>query len=223
MDTINGDGGNDVIHGGAGDATNASRQTLRGGDGDDVIYGGEHADDIYGDVGNDMLYGGAGDDELLGSAGNDLLRGGAGNDKLSGHGGNDVLDGGLGNDRLRPSTGDDVMTGGDDNVRDTFLFNNGLKNGALDYGTNYITDFKDGVDMLDIKGLPIPEGGKTAFIGGRDYWGTTYDARGRETSHAGVTLDFEDLGVPGLTGIIHIQFTEPSLAEFNNDDILGWS
>ena len=205
MDTIHGGEGNDVIHGGAGDSAGKNRQRLHGDAGDDVIYGGEH------------------NDELLGYAGDDLLRGGEGGDFLSGHGGNDVLDGGPGEDRLRPSTGDDVLIGGDDNVRDTFLFNNGLKNGALDYGTNYITDFKDGVDMLDIKGLPIPEGGKTAFIGGRDYWGTTYDARGRETSHAGVTLDFEDLGVPGLTGIIHIQFTEPSLAEFNNDDILGWS
>lgn len=69
--TINGNGGNDELAGGAGN------DTIDGGAGDDVIGGG---------AGNDVLTGAAGDDILVGDEGVDTLDGGAGADTLDGGG-----------------------------------------------------------------------------------------------------------------------------------------
>ena len=240
IDTLLGGEGDDFVYGGAGDPANKNRQTLRGGDGNDVIHGGEHSDRIYGDDGDDMLFGGgggdkiepsnghdlidggAGDDDLVGGAGNDTIRGGEGNDHLSGQGGNDKLDGGPGNDRLRPSSGDDVMTGGDD--ADKFVFNNSFKNGTLDYGTNFITDFGDGADLLVIKGsggLATHEA-RQAWIDSAVYWGTTTESGSTTEKHVGATLDFKHLAVDGLSGIIHIQFASPA-GDLSDSDFEGWS
>ena len=205
-DIINGDGGNDVIHGGASDTTRTQR--LRGDEGDDVIYGGPDSDNI------------------VGGAGDDVLRGGRGTDELSGGGGNDVLDGGPDNDSLRPSTGDDVLIGGDG--ADKFLFNNSLKDdGKLDYGTNYITDFEDGVDLFIIKGIAglATHEARQAWINSASYWGTTTTTEDDGTptrTHDGATLDFEDLAVDGLSGIIHIQFAAPA-GDLSLSDIENWS
>jgi Ca2+-binding RTX toxin-like protein len=63
------------------------------------------------------------------------LSGGSSNDRLSGGSGNDVLKGGAGNDRLSGGAGDD-----------TFVFQ---KNG----GSDTVTDFRDGHDRIDARGL----------------------------------------------------------------------
>ena len=195
-DTIYGDGGNDVIYGGAGDATNASRQQLRGEDGDDVIYGGQHRDYI------------------IGGNGDDMLRGGGGNDFLNGSSGNDVLYGDDGGDSLRPSTGDDVLTGG--KGEDTFLFNNGI----VDYGTNYVTDFKDGEDQFKLTNVTLTDDQKDDLFEDAEFWGPTTDSTPK---YAGVTIDFADAKVSGLEGLIHIQFTEPLLdTDFTKADFV-WS
>ena len=235
QDWIWGEAGNDVLSGGAGDDFvygGAGVDAINGGEGNDVIHGGagdpdnQNTQRLRGDAGDDVIYGGANNDELLGDGGDDLLRGGEGNDTLSSHGGNDVLDGGSGNDSLRPSTGNDVMTGGEG--ADTFRFNNNLKsNGALDYGTNYITDFEDGTDLLHIGGAAriITHEARQGWIDSASYWGTTTttDENGNTTeTHAGATLDFADLGVTGLEGILHIQFAEPAGA-LSVSDFSGWS
>ncbi len=183
-DTIHGDGGDDTINGGAGADViwgdqgddvingNAAADTLRGGAGHDSLYGGggidkligstgddflnggDHNDKLYGQNGADTLNGAAGHDRLLGGAGNDILRGGYGNDVLNGQDGNDdlkgqagsdTLNGGNGNDRLRGGDGADLLTGGAG--RDSFAF---------DYSddTNTITDFQDGLDIIEIIGGP---------------------------------------------------------------------
>jgi hypothetical protein len=113
---IQGDGGNDLIHGtevkdviygGAGD------DTIYGWGGNDEIYGEWGADKLYAGYGDDSVYGGDGDDYLQGDLGHDTLYGGAGNDKIYGHKGNDYLFGNAGNDELYGGDGDDALYGGD--------------------------------------------------------------------------------------------------------------
>ncbi|KES12141.1 Hemolysin-type calcium-binding repeat protein, partial [Snodgrassella alvi SCGC AB-598-P14] len=74
--------------------------TMNGDDGDNVIHGWDSKDIISGGKGNDTLYGEAGDDELYGDEGNDTLYGGDGNDILVGGDGDDYLEGGSGYDIL---------------------------------------------------------------------------------------------------------------------------
>jgi fibronectin-binding autotransporter adhesin len=74
-----GDGGNDVLTGGAGP---------------DRLFGGGGNDALTGGLGNDLLVGGAGTDRLSGGLGANVLIGGAGADKLTGGTGDDLLIGG---------------------------------------------------------------------------------------------------------------------------------
>ncbi|WP_251876984.1 calcium-binding protein [Achromobacter sp. Marseille-Q4954] len=69
-------GGNDELHGGAGN---------------DIIYGQGGSDLLHGDEGNDVLSGGTGNDTLFGDAGNDLLLRGKDNDIRYGGSGSDTF------------------------------------------------------------------------------------------------------------------------------------
>lgn len=142
-DNLRGNAGNDTMHGGDGD------DLVRGDAGDDEIHGNKGNDDLRGNGGNDMLSGGEGDDtvngntgndDLHGAKGNDLIYGEEGDDNLWGALGNDTLDGGAGNDWLHGSFNDDVMTGGAD--ADVFEY-------RLGDGFDTITDFEDGIDMIE--------------------------------------------------------------------------
>ena len=141
-DTLEGDGGNDVLYG---DAGSGLYDEARGGN--DTLEGGDSSDTLFGDAGlslfdearggNDRLEGGDGDDTLFGDAGsnlfdkarggNDRLEGGVGHDTLFGdagfglsgeaRGGNDSLEGGIGDDTLFGDAGDrDNGLGGDDRL-----------------------------------------------------------------------------------------------------------
>lgn len=57
-----------------------------------------------------------------------------------------MLDGGAGNDRLEGGLRDDVLTGGVGS--DTFVFRGW-------FGTDRVTDFTDGEDLLDLRGLGL--------------------------------------------------------------------
>jgi Ca2+-binding RTX toxin-like protein len=70
-----------------------------------------------------------------------LLRGMAGNDTVSGMSGNDTLDGGSGRDILSGGKGNDRIIGG--SGADVFVFNRGD-------GTDTVTDFVNGLDVLQI-------------------------------------------------------------------------
>jgi len=85
--SIDGDGGDDSITGGAGN---------------DTIFGGIGNDTLTGNNGNDVIDGGAGDDMLNGNAGNDTLTGGAGNDLMNGGTGLNIFKfaAGFGNDTI---------------------------------------------------------------------------------------------------------------------------
>ncbi len=119
----------------------ADRMVGRGGD--DSLFGGLGSDTILGGAGADRLRGEAGNDRLLGGAGGDRLLGGAGRDELIGGAGADALSGGAGADRLLGGKGDDLLSGG--GGRDVFVF------GRRD-GNDTIRDFRDGADLIEIRG-----------------------------------------------------------------------
>lgn len=157
-DQIEGQGGDDTARGGEGDDTiygGGGADTILGGTGDDMLYGGDSNDDMRGHSGKDSMFGGDGNDSLTGGDGGDTLRGGNGNDTLSGeagaddirgHSGADILSGGSGKDIIRGGTGRDELTGG--NGADTFVF-------ALNDGHDTITDFNQGVDLIEFTAAQI--------------------------------------------------------------------
>ncbi|MCS6627355.1 M10 family metallopeptidase C-terminal domain-containing protein [Roseibacterium beibuensis] len=118
-----GQGGDDVLHGGAGG------DTLDGGTGDDLLRGGAGTDLLIGGSGIDAadytaaaggvtasLTAGAasndGDGGTDGFSGVENLLGSAFGDSLTGNGANNLLSGGAGNDTLDGLNGDDVLIGG---------------------------------------------------------------------------------------------------------------
>ncbi|MEH1966862.1 cadherin-like domain-containing protein [Nostoc sp.] len=113
---------------------------INGGNGNDTIKGGAGDDSLFGENGNDVLYG---DGLMDGGAGNDTLNGGNGDDTLYGGGGSDRLYGGNGKDLLYGDLGSDTLTG--NNGNDTFAF-------AAGEGTDTITDFSDGNDLIGLYG-----------------------------------------------------------------------
>lgn len=126
--------GTDILNGNAGD------DFLNGGNGADILDGLAGNDTLVGGRGADVLNGGNGDDLLLGD---DLKIGAGGNDILNGGAGNDILDGGKGDDILTGGAGNDLLTGGKGG--DTFVF-------AAGEGTDTISDFKLGADVIGLSG-----------------------------------------------------------------------
>ena len=86
-------------------------------------------------VGDVDLTGNSLNNFLTGSVGSNVLSGGAGNDRLLGLSGADTLEGGTGNDILQGGTADGAV--------DRFVFNSGD-------GSDLITDFELGVDLIDL-------------------------------------------------------------------------
>jgi Ca2+-binding RTX toxin-like protein len=198
-DTINGGGGNDTLIGGDGNDTlngDGGTDWMFGGDGNDTLNGNMGDDQLSGDHGNDVLDAGWGNDALYGSDGDDVLNGGWGQDMLSGGAGNDILNGGLNDDWLHGGLGMNWLTGG--GGRDTFAFD---ANNDLPYitefrtnGTNTITDFENGKDIIDLSSLfasnssgqPVTEAQFNSFMA-------------NEISQVGknVVIDLNSLGVTG--------------------------
>lgn len=115
LDTLNGGAGNDRLDGGP------LPDRLIGGDGNDALYGRDANDNFDGGAGVDRMYGGAGNDHFVAGPSNDRVYGEDGNDSMAGEAGNDLLDagaggdtvsGGLGNDTLYGGTGIDALLGG---------------------------------------------------------------------------------------------------------------
>ncbi len=142
-DIIRGLGSRDFIRGGAGN------DTIYGGRGGDVLFGEKGNDTIYGEKGNDFISGGNGQDTIYGGKGNDLISGGKGDDRLFGGKGNDVIYGDNGDDLIQGGQGNDVLTGG--KGKDRFQL-------ALNAGTDTITDFTVGEDVIELsKGLKFSD------------------------------------------------------------------
>lgn len=87
-------------------------------------------------AGKDRLFGFGGDDTLDGLSANDLLSGGAGDDILRGGDGRDTLQGGQGTDRMSGGQGADRFVFGPDST--------------LAAVPDHITDFRSGVDVIDL-------------------------------------------------------------------------
>ncbi|MDC7712061.1 type I secretion C-terminal target domain-containing protein, partial [Vogesella indigofera] len=102
--TLDAQGGNDMIYGTVGN------DTLTGGDGDDFIDGRAGSDTLYGGAGNDVLMGGLGSDTLYGGDGNDVLYGGFGNDTLIGGAGSDTFKWSLGDQGLGGGAATDIVS-----------------------------------------------------------------------------------------------------------------
>jgi Ca2+-binding RTX toxin-like protein len=135
---INGNGGDDELH---------------GGDGDDVIDTGFGFDAAFGDDGDDTITiteygsasGGAGNDTIFGSDADfafSSLTGDDGNDVLVSGTGGGVLDGGEGDDVLVGSSAGEAMYGGFG--VDTFVF-------GTEWSYDYIVDFEEG-EKIDLSG-----------------------------------------------------------------------
>ncbi|MEM1150793.1 MAG: Hint domain-containing protein [Pseudomonadota bacterium] len=155
-DTVGGGLGSDLVYGGVGDdslTTGEGDDTLYGGAGDDrlansagddILSGDEGNDELIASLGDDTLYGGEGNDTLYGGVDDDALYGGEDDDTLFGGAGEDVLFGGEGDDTLHAGDGNETLTGGDD--ADLFVL-------SASGGSDTITDFSLGEDLLDSSAL----------------------------------------------------------------------
>ncbi|MBM6580762.1 carboxypeptidase regulatory-like domain-containing protein [Microvirga sp. BT689] len=108
-----------------------------------TINGTAAANTLSGTSAANTIKGLGGNDKLYGKSGNDKLYGGTGSDALAGDSGNDRLYGDSGKDRLNGSSGNDTLTGGSD--ADSFRFTG-------KWGADKITDFRNGVDRIDLRG-----------------------------------------------------------------------
>ena len=191
-DMLDGQKGNDSVHGRDGDDTlfgNDGNDRIWGGYADDKLSGGDGIDQLKGGIGNDTVFGGLGDDRIFGENGNDQLKGGHGNDtidgnqnqdKLWGERGNDTLYGGDNNDQLKGGKGNDILKGGSGNDllwgeagrdvltggwgADRFIFNTRFESGPETSNADVITDFKTGVDKIDLRNIE----GDTTQSGAQD-------------------------------------------------------
>jgi len=139
-------GADQIIVPDVGGAALGRSEVHAGGGADTVTASGTELTVVYGGSGGDLIitsgpaagefYGGRHDDVLWGCKGNDSLYGGRGKDDLFGAAGTDILKGGKGRDTLNGGAGADI-----------FAFK-----GIKDEGVDTVSDFQDGVDVLQIKG-----------------------------------------------------------------------
>jgi Ca2+-binding RTX toxin-like protein len=144
-DALEGDGGNNVLNGGAGVDTVSYEHAVTG---VTVSLALTTAQNTIG-AGTDTL---TGFENLTGSAHDDVLTGNSGANVLTGGGGNDILNGGSGADTLMGSQGNDM-----------FVFKVLAESGPAAPDT--IIDFTHGIDKIDLSSLDANSsvGGDQAF------------------------------------------------------------
>jgi Ca2+-binding RTX toxin-like protein len=149
-----------------GQATAPGDHLVRAGAGNDTVIPGQGNDTVQGGPGDDLIHGYGGDGVSSGHTvsnwlndGADALAGASGNDTILGYGGSDRMDGGPGDDLLKGGPDADILTGGPG--ADTFQFGFLAPSVYLGYtpdsGVGWgirdtITDFRPGVDRIDLKG-----------------------------------------------------------------------
>jgi Ca2+-binding RTX toxin-like protein len=123
--------------------------------------------------------GGTGKDVITGTSGNDFLFGGRRGDKI---------DGGAGDDRIDGGGGKDYLTGGAG--ADTFVF-------IADGRNDFIMDFQDGLDLIDLSGYHQIGTLNDLVIKTRE-WGVLIEIRGEKLkviARDGDTITAEDFTV----------------------------
>ena len=167
-DYLHGKDGNDTLYGGNGN------DVVLGGNGNDTIYGGSGNDQIWGDANNDTIIGDSGSDQIDGGTGIDTVSysgstaavnvniakttaqaGGyaAGDTLISieniiGSSYNDSLFGNALANVINGGKGKDTMTGG--GGADYFKFSAITDSGKATGARDYITDFVNGTDKIDL-------------------------------------------------------------------------
>ena len=135
----------------------------------------------------------------LGTQAAEVLNGTSGHDLLQSVGGNDTLVGGAGDDVLIARAGGTVMTGG--TGADVFVIRN-------ESGTTAITDFRAGIDRLDLTDLPmLRDVAQLRVISTGN--GATIEYRGhliQIVSETRQPLSVQDLFPEGLVGGDHIPY-----------------
>lgn len=146
-----------------------------------MIFIGTHGADDY--SGSDrFVFGMRGDDMLSTTAPHAFLFGMRGADYLDGGSGRDFLNGGRGNDWLHGDDGNDVLTGG--RGRDVFEFDFGALSGV-----DRITDFKHGIDTIQIDPLVYFPGFFGNFVTyDRDSGSLYFDMDGTRSNHDPVKI-----------------------------------
>ncbi|EPX75631.1 calcium-binding protein [Salipiger mucosus] len=129
-------------------AVSNSNLSITGGAMDDTAREiGEMGDTVMGSQGSDGLRGTDGMDEIMGSQGDD---------RLFGLKGDDMLEGGEGNDMLYGNLGADMLTGGDG--MDSFVYFSASDSSDMAAGTDTITDFAQGDDLIDLSRIDADVG-----------------------------------------------------------------
>lgn len=122
---------------------------------------------------------------FVGTTGKDVINGTARDDFLFGGRRGDVIDGGRGEDRIDGGGGKDYLTGG--NGADTFVF-------TADGRKDFIMDFQDGLDLIDLSGYHQVNTIDDLIIKTRE-WGVMIEIRGEKLKiigHGGDTITAED-------------------------------
>jgi Ca2+-binding RTX toxin-like protein len=168
-DTLEGDGGNNVLVGGGGTDTLSFEHAAAGVTVSLAITAAQNTNAAGTDTltGFENLTGTAFDDVLTGSSGSNVLIGLNGNDTLNGGGGADTLIGGAGNDTLVGGSGADILTGGLD--ADRFVF--GALADSAPGTPDLVTDFVHGTDILDFSAIDAntsSNGNQSFAFGGQD-------------------------------------------------------
>jgi Ca2+-binding RTX toxin-like protein len=152
-DTLNGGTGTDTLIGGLGDDTyitdGADTITELSAQGTDWVQS-SATHTLAANVENLTLTG-AGVINGTGNTLNNVITGNGSNNTLSGGAGNDTLTGGAGNDILNGGTGTDVLVGGLGS--DTFVFNTISDSTTVSPTWDIITDFTQGQDRIDLRGI----------------------------------------------------------------------
>ena len=147
--------GNDLVYSGPND------DIITGGNGSNALYAGEGKNQITTGSDNDIIYAGAsddfisagdGDDQIFAAEGNNIIDAGAGNDIIYAGAGYDFITGGTGNDLIFAGDGDNIINGGAGNDiinsgsgKDLFVL-------GLGEGTDTITNFQVGHDLIGLSG-----------------------------------------------------------------------
>ena len=174
VDTLYGNGGDDVIRGtGVAGSSTTAKNTIYGGDGNDTLYADNAGDYLDGGADDDVINGLSGVDTLIGGTGDDTLKGAYGDDiYIFNYGdGNDIIYDTKNNDTILMGAGIDasMITATRLNINDLVLEIDGGAGGTITlqyhtYGVGNVIEtmeFSDG-STLDLSSFDLTLNGTSA-------------------------------------------------------------